>query len=83
MDWLIIDKTLADQCAALNVTVAGFAVVPALIDNTAADALGFGVLVGEYALPANILTAPGYEPWHSLLTDMPIHTIAPEQLFAE
>lgn len=81
MDWLIIDKALADQCTAMNGSVPGFAVVPVLISNAAADALGFGILTGKYALPASILTAPDYEPWHALLTNVPVHTIDPGSLF--
>lgn len=57
------------------------AVMAQAINNTLANNLGFGTLVGLYVLPARILNDPAYAAWVPSLGGLDIHVMDSETLF--
>lgn len=57
------------------------AVAPMEINNTLANNLGFGTLVGLFVLPARLLNDPAYAAWVPPLGTLPIHVMDSETLF--
>jgi len=79
MDWRVCTTAEADAMMALNDNTAG--VNPRLIDNSAADDLGFGVLLGKKVTPKRLETLPLYSRWHATLLDQQAITADTDALF--
>lgn len=77
--WIVLDSTQATDALTLNDD--NFAVDPIPVDNTLANNLGYGTLVGQYVLPARLLNDPDYSRWVSSLGSLPIHVMDSETLF--
>lgn len=73
--------TAAQRDAATALNRPDYAVNPRVIDNTAANSLGFGTLVGLYVLPVAVLIDPNYSAWSALLGALPSHVMDSAALF--
>lgn len=51
------------------------------IDNTLANNLGYGTLVGTWVAPARLLNNPDYTRWVATLGSLPIHVMDSDTLF--
>ena len=84
--WIITTSAQRDDAEALNGPDA--MVEGREINNTMANSLGEGVLVGKFVLPARLLNDPSYQRWAEASTDfpdgmgvLPIRTMDSEVLF--
>ena len=59
----------------------GIALGPRQIDNSLANNLGFGTLVGQWVSPARLLNDPDYSRWVPTLGTLPIHVMDSDTLF--
>ena len=76
--WIILTGSEKTDAEALNDGAA--AVEARAIDNTMANSLGEGTLVGKFVLPARLLNDASYSRW-SYLSALPIRTMDSEVLF--
>lgn len=76
--WIIL--TEAEKIAAEALNDGSAAVEARAIDNTMANSLGEGTLVGKFVLPARLLNDTSYSRW-SYLSAMPIRVMDSEVLF--
>lgn len=76
--WIILTEAEKTAAEALNDGAA--AVEARAIDNTMANSLGEGTLVGKCVLPARLLNDTSYSRW-SYLSAMPIRVMDSEVLF--
>lgn len=73
--------TAAQRDAAMALNGPDYAVNPRVIDNAAANSLGYGTLVGLYVLPVGILTDGNYYAWGSMLSPLTSRLLDSNQLF--
>lgn len=76
--WIILTESEKTDAEALSDSTV--AVEARAIDNTMANSLGEGTLVGKYVLPARLLNDASYSRW-SYLSAMSIRVMDSEVLF--
>jgi hypothetical protein len=74
--------TSAQSTAAQALNNDNVAVMPQVIDNTMANNLGYGTLVGQFVVPARLLNDPDYAGWVASLGSLPIYVMDSDTLFA-
>jgi hypothetical protein len=77
--WILVPT--AGIAALRNLNQKDAAVEPRLIDDPAANTLGFGMLLGKYVLPARIADDPRYSRWASRIAAIPRGDADAEDLF--
>jgi hypothetical protein len=77
--WIVMDQAQRDAATTLDneETMLG----ARQIDNSLANNLGFGVLVGQWVAPARLLNDPEYQRWVPTLGQLPIHVMDSDTLF--
>ena len=80
--WLIFTTAQKDDALAINdTTEQPVRVEPREINNTLANNLGEGTLVGKWVAPARLLNDAMYADFYTLCTPLPIRTMDSEVLF--
>jgi len=77
--WIVMDQTQRDAAEALNDD--DVALGSRQIDNSLANNLGYGTLVGNWVAPARLLNDPDYSRWIATLGAYPIHVMDSDTLF--
>lgn len=79
MAWIIMDQQQRDDATALNDEDA--ALGARQIDNSLANNLGQGTLLGKWVAPARLLNDPDYSRWVETLGTLPIAVMDSDTLF--
>lgn len=77
-----IVMTQAERDAATALDSGGIMLGARQINNTLANNLGHGVLVGLWVAPARLLNDPDYARWVPTLGSLPIYVLDSDTLFA-
>lgn len=78
--WLIFTSQERTDAMLLNANSVGH-INPRVIDNTMANNLGEGTLVGKYVCPARLLNDPDYTEFYEFCGELPIRTMDSDTLF--
>lgn len=77
--FLIFDDAQRQAAEALN--DAEILVLPREINNSLANQLGEGTLVGKFVVGARLLNDPDYARWSEMCSTLPIRTMDSDVLF--
>jgi hypothetical protein len=77
--WIVMTQEQKDAATALDNQDS--ALGARQIDNSLANNLGYGTLVGQWVAPARLLNDPAYARYVSPLGTLPIHVMDSDTLF--
>lgn len=77
--WIVMTQQERDDATALDDGDARLGARQ--IDNSLANNLGYGTLVGQWVAPARLLNDPAYARWVPTLGTLPIHVMDSDTLF--
>lgn len=78
--WIAL--TPAQKTAAVALDDEDAALGPRPVDNSLANNLGYGALLGQWVAPARLLNDPDYSRWVPSLGSLPIYVMDSDTLFS-